>query len=204
VIPNTYMFFKVVTKDMLAPGKINFAFGDGQYVRARRDSNVGANEASSPTKRIVRSKVELSAYFSVSDKNREPTKENCDKAVESPSGPIAMPALGKDRFENEAVYMSLYSITGCLVILTASFPDLKIQNYQRKLVKEDKAEEADFENFLVCKKWKAQNKNRGTDKDFFIREHVSKVANYASWQMRRNNDLIEMREIRSKDVALRK
>jgi len=29
VIPNTYMNFKVVTKDMLAPGKINFSFGDG-------------------------------------------------------------------------------------------------------------------------------------------------------------------------------
>ena len=29
VIPNTYMYFKVVTKEMLAPGKINFAFGEG-------------------------------------------------------------------------------------------------------------------------------------------------------------------------------
>lgn len=26
VIPDTYMFYKVVTKDMLAPGKINFTF----------------------------------------------------------------------------------------------------------------------------------------------------------------------------------
>lgn len=34
VIPNTYMNFKVVTKDQLAPGKINFSYGDGQYVRA--------------------------------------------------------------------------------------------------------------------------------------------------------------------------
>ena len=29
VIPNTYMYFKVVTKDMLAPGKINFSYADG-------------------------------------------------------------------------------------------------------------------------------------------------------------------------------
>ena len=36
VIPNTYMNFKVVTKDQLAPGKIHFSFGDGQYVRAPR------------------------------------------------------------------------------------------------------------------------------------------------------------------------
>jgi len=27
VIPNTYMYFKIITKDQLAPGKINFAYG---------------------------------------------------------------------------------------------------------------------------------------------------------------------------------
>lgn len=36
VLPNTYMNFKVVTKDMLAPGKIHFSFGEGTYVRAAR------------------------------------------------------------------------------------------------------------------------------------------------------------------------
>ena len=65
-------------------------------------------------------------YFSVSDKNREPTKENNDKAVESPLGAIAMPMIGKDRFENEEVYVSLYSLTGCIVNLTVLFPDLKV------------------------------------------------------------------------------
>ena len=65
-------------------------------------------------------------YFSVSDKNREPSKENNDKAVESPNGSIAMPMIGKDRFENEEVYVSLYSLTGCVVNLTVLFPDLKI------------------------------------------------------------------------------
>jgi len=29
VIPNMYMYFKVNTKDMLAPGKIHFSFGEG-------------------------------------------------------------------------------------------------------------------------------------------------------------------------------
>ena len=85
-------------------------------------------------RKIKREKVDLSAYFSVSEKNREPTKENNDKAIESPSGHIMMPILGKDRFENEEVYVSLFSLTGCTVLLTASFPDLKIQNYTRKHV----------------------------------------------------------------------
>ena len=84
--------------------------------------------------RRTKTKVELSAYFSVNDKNKEPTKENCDKAVESPSGTITMPIIGKDRFDNEEVYISLYSMTGCILNLTAMFPDLKIQNYSRKKV----------------------------------------------------------------------
>lgn len=50
VIPETYMFFKVVTKDMLAPGKINFSFGAGQYVRARRSSGTRlANTTTEPS-----------------------------------------------------------------------------------------------------------------------------------------------------------
>jgi len=82
-------------------------------------------------------KVELSVYFSINEKNKEPTKESCDKAVDSPNGAITMPLLGKDRFENEEVWLSLYSITGCVVNLAATFPDLKIQNFSRKFIKED-------------------------------------------------------------------
>ena len=177
VIPDTYMFYKVVTKDMLAPGKIQFSFEPGQYVRARRNSfgdvmGSKGDESPTPKAKVARQKVELQAYFSVSDKNREPTKENHDKAVDSPCGTIAMPIVGKDRFENEDVFISLYSMTGCTVYLTPSFPDLKIQNFHRKLEKEFEADEADFESYLVCKKWKSMNKNRGADKDWLIRDHV--------------------------------
>ena len=89
-----------------------------------------------------------------------------------------MPILGKDRFENEEVYVSLYSITGCTVLLTASFPDLKIQNYTRKSVKEDYADEAEFENYLVVRNWKKQNKSKALDKDCHIREHVAPVGDF--------------------------
>ena len=65
-------------------------------------------------------------YFSLSEKNREPTAENCDKVVDSPSGSITLPMIGKDRFENDDVYLSLYSIGGCTVYLTVSFPEPKI------------------------------------------------------------------------------
>ena len=196
VIPNTYMFFKVVTKDMLAPGKINFAFGEGQYVRARRNSNLAtSDEIPSPKRRVPRQKVELSVYFSCNDKNREPTKENCDKAVESPSGSITMPNEGKERFSNDEVYLSLYSITGCTVLLTPTFPDLKIMNYSRKQTKEDCVDDQDFTSFLVCQKWQELNKERGADKDSFIREHITKVGDFASYQARRAHYLAEKRDI---------
>ena len=144
VIADTYMFFKVITKDMLAPGKINFSYGEGQYVRSNkavyaRQSTLksgGGDEPTSPASpsrpRVARQPVELNVYFSVSDKNREPTRENCDKAVENPKGSIAMPLIGKDRFENEEVYVSLHSIIGCVVNLSVLFPDHKIQNYSRR------------------------------------------------------------------------
>ena len=98
-------------------------------MRTRRVTSYGSTAPSSPTvqkKSNLRTKVELSVYFSTNDKNKEPQKENCDKSIESPSGTINLPIIGKDRFENEEVYVSLYSITGCNVVLTVSFPDLKI------------------------------------------------------------------------------
>ena len=40
VIPETYMYFKVITKDMHGPGKIHFSYGEGFTVRKRRASIV--------------------------------------------------------------------------------------------------------------------------------------------------------------------
>lgn len=36
VIPNTYMFFKIVTKDQLAPGKLSFSYNNGEFVKPKR------------------------------------------------------------------------------------------------------------------------------------------------------------------------
>ena len=137
VIPDTYMYFKVVTRDMHAPGKLHFGYGEGQYVRSgvpRRLNTMQSIESpttpGSPLKRpgpeVQRTKVELNVYFSINEKNKEPTKELHDKHVENPNGSITLPILGKDRFENDEVYVSLHSLIGCTVNLTATFPDLKI------------------------------------------------------------------------------
>lgn len=52
VLDDTYMFFKVATKDMLGPGKINFSYSEGQYVRANKVETLRSstfNNAESPT-----------------------------------------------------------------------------------------------------------------------------------------------------------
>ena len=80
VLANTYMYFKVVTKDMLAPGKVHFSYAEGTYVRNARRNVLNSN----PNK----TKVELTVYFSVDEKNKEPSKEVNDKFIESPLGTI--------------------------------------------------------------------------------------------------------------------
>lgn len=48
VIPNTYMYFKVRTKDQLSPGKLHFAYADGQTVKNKRQ-NFASNYSSNVT-----------------------------------------------------------------------------------------------------------------------------------------------------------
>ena len=205
------MFFKVITKDMLSPGKIYFSYGEGQYVRSGKSSYVrqstlgGGESPTTPSRpRVVRQAVELSVYFSVSDKNREPTAENCDKAADSPNGAIAMPMVGKDRFENDEVYLSLLSITGCIVNLNVLFPDLKIQNYSRKYANDDYVDEHDFEKYLVCQKWRKLNKGRGAEKNCFINNNTATIGNFMDKQAHRQHALIEKRVLLNETAVQKK
>ena len=55
-----------------------------------------------------------------------------------------MPMIGKDRFDNAEVYISLYSLTGCTVNMTAFFPENFIKGHTRRAVKEDLTDESEF------------------------------------------------------------
>lgn len=101
------------------------------------------------------------------------------------------------------MYLSLYSITGCELYLTASFPDLKIQNYHRKQVQENYADEADFEDYLVVKKLKQMTKSKG-EKDSMIKEHISRVGKFPQLQAKRAQFLQEKRQLLSEEQTRRK
>ena len=173
VLANTPMFFKVITKDMLAPGKVNFAYGEGTYVRNPRRSGIFA--ATNKTK------VELTVFFSTDEKNKEPTKENNEKTIESPLGTILLPIVGKDRFDNPEVYITLYSLTGCTVHMTASFPELFVKSQHRRKEKEELADESEFQNFLVVRNWLAlKEKMLAENKTNHVKDHIKEVSTYHS------------------------
>lgn len=96
-----------------------------------------------------------------------------------------MPIQGKDRFENEEVYFSVYSITGCVVNLTAIFPDLKVQNISRHLKREEYLDEANFDDFLVCRKWRALENKRGDKKDRIISDNIENAKHYMEYHENR-------------------
>lgn len=99
------MYYKVITKDQLIPGKIQFNYDMMQFIGGMTSAKSAGLE--------VKQKVDLNVFMSKDEKNREPNKENCDEKREKPRGALKLPANGKDRFENPEVYITLFSLTGC-------------------------------------------------------------------------------------------
>lgn len=79
------MYFKVHVHGQLAPAKLYIKYADDQYVRPaekyQRRSKVFFDTKG-------KTKVDLKAYYSTS--NKEPSEENCLKAVESPQNCIIL------------------------------------------------------------------------------------------------------------------
>ena len=103
--------------------------------------------------------------------------------------------IGKDRFENDEVYVSLYSLTGCIVNMTVLFPDLKIQNFNRRQTLDDYIDEQEFDSYLVCQKWRKLNRGRGAEKNCFIQSNTATIGDFVQKQEIRHQALIEKREL---------
>ena len=57
---------------------------------------------------------------------------------------------------------------------------------------------------MVCKNWRKETENKGSDKDCFIKGHVRQIGNFPSIQAKRAADLAEKRELMALDAAIRK
>ena len=113
----TYMYFKIPVHGQLAPAKLYIKYEEGHYVPAPENQRLRSKARVSIA---GKTKVELTAYYSTT--NKEPSKEACDKVIESPSC-IMLTSPLKDKFEGNAVYISLLSYTGCKVQMRVKFQE---------------------------------------------------------------------------------
>lgn len=62
------------------------------------------------------------------------------------------------------------------------------------MIRENFADEDDFDNYLVVKNWKRLNKNKG-EKDSIIKDHVARVGKYPTLHAKRAQFLQEKRTL---------
>ena len=70
--------------------------------------------------------MDLKVYYSRTDE--EPNENSYDRLIHNPGKAIILSNEGKEKFETDEVYLSLYSLTGCFVTLTLHMKEEKILN----------------------------------------------------------------------------
>lgn len=133
VVPETYMYFKCHVGNQPPPGNLTVHYAPGQFVRnmdMRRSLKM-----STTGKR----QVDLKIIYSNSNV-REPTEKDCNKQYLNPQGKIKLSAPpGRDTFEHDFLYFTLFSHSGCTISLHMSF-----QDDDRTAVKREKKPAIDF------------------------------------------------------------
>lgn len=117
------MYFKINVHSQLAPAKLYIKYGEDQYVKPAENKFRPKSKVQFST--AGKKQVSLNAYYSTT--NKEPSEENCMKNIESPQNCIILTptpsAATKDKFDTDVVYLSLFSYSGCKVIMRVQFPE---------------------------------------------------------------------------------
>ena len=71
-------------------------------------------------------------------------------------------------------------------------------------MKENVTDEAEFESYLVCQKWRKEMASRGLEREGFIKGHIAKVGDYPSASATRHKNLTEKRELYALEQRRRK
>ena len=91
---------------------------------------------------------------------------------------FAKPIPGVEKFENEYVYFSFYSVSGCTIYLEAKFTEPVVRKIDSKKSKGKNADDMDDMEFLVMRNYvkfkEKYDKNNGRD----FTEENKDLANY--------------------------
>jgi hypothetical protein len=133
VLETTHLLIKVNTLNKLSPARVTITYGPGQVVpkkESKEDRKLSQNERFNKQlknmlnlnpKRRPETTVDLKVFYSREEE--EPNESNFDKVrgdriIHNPGKVIILTNDGKEKFDTDHVYMSLYSLTGCFVTLT--------------------------------------------------------------------------------------
>jgi hypothetical protein len=112
------MFFKINVASKLPPGKLLIIYGNDQYVK-----NLGAERWSSKKKPKTGKLVDLRICYSNTGVT-EPSESNCTKFIQNPlrSFPLT-PPQGRETYDYDWLYLSMFSVSGCLFTANVLFKD---------------------------------------------------------------------------------
>jgi hypothetical protein len=137
IVADTPMYFKVSVRERAPPAKVQIQYVNGQVMGSKAKRKVGKRA------------VDLRVYYSTTVK--EPSENQCLRTYLNPQYSVGLvtPA-GRDIYDSEWVYLTMYSETGCLVNLTVVFKDDQNYNLRRsKVGKSSKDGSGDEENKLL-------------------------------------------------------
>ena len=128
IIPNTNMFFKINVASKLPPGKLLILYAGDQYVK-----NLGVENWQSKKKIRSGKLVDLRICYSNAGVT-EPSETSCTKFIQNPLRSFPLPPpLGRETYDQEWLYLSMFSASGCVFTANVLFKD-----EERNVVKRQK------------------------------------------------------------------
>jgi phosphoribosylformylglycinamidine (FGAM) synthase PurS component len=186
-----HVFLKIFVTDRLSPARVFINYGDDFYIKPHFSKNQKSNMAAIFAYKVnerqgKKTLVDLQAFYS-KDVN-EPTHEMCDRMWINP----VMTQLNndKERYEQDYIYLSLYSQTGCTIECGVKFPEEKtaidFSKRNQALTKREMA--FDDDESAMIKYFKENFKDKWQRRIDFEEWNGQNADDFAAWQEHRTTD----------------
>ena len=125
IVADTHMYFKISVRDRVPPAKVHIQYVNGQVM------------GSKAKRKVAKRTVDLRVYYSTTCK--EPSENQCLKTYLNPLYSVGLTTpSGRDMYDADWVYLTMYSETGCLLNLNVVFKDDQNYNLRRSKVGKSK------------------------------------------------------------------